>query len=76
MIGVEDASYTYEYPEHFKILPQICNWGSFAVMIKGGKQVHEGFCYTSNNNNDWMTIPQLREWIAQNRLKIWQYMNL
>ena len=23
MIGVEDAQYTYEYPEHFKILPNI-----------------------------------------------------
>ena len=27
MIGVEDSHFTYEYPEHFKILPQICNWG-------------------------------------------------
>ena len=35
MIGVEDAHFTYEYPEHFKILPQICNWGPFDAMIKG-----------------------------------------
>ena len=24
MIGVEDAHYTYEYDEHYKIIPQIC----------------------------------------------------
>ena len=33
MMGVEDAYYTYEYPEHYKILPQICEWGSFDAMI-------------------------------------------
>ncbi len=70
MIGIEDAYFTYEYPEHFKILPQICNWGPFDAMIKGGKKVPEGFCYTSDNNKEWMTIPQLQEWIKSNREKI------
>ena len=70
MIGVEDAHFTYEYPEHFKILPQICNWGSIEAMIKGGKQVPEGFSYTSDNNKEWMTIKQLREWIEENKVKI------
>ena len=70
MIGVEDAHFTYEYPEHFKILPQICEWGPFEAMIKGGKQVPEGFSYTSDNNSEWMTIQQLREWIEKNKVKI------
>lgn len=70
MIGVEDAHFTYEYPEHFKILPQICEWGTMESMIKGGKQVPEGFSYTSDNNKEWMTIPQLREWIEENGEKI------
>ena len=72
MISPEDAYYTYEYPEHFKILPQICEWvnGDISCMIKGGKQVPEGFSYTSDNNKEWMTIPQLREWIEKNRAKI------
>jgi FlaA1/EpsC-like NDP-sugar epimerase len=70
MIGVEDAYYTYEYPEHYKILPQICEWGSVDNMIKGGTRVPEGFCYTSDNNKEWMTIPQLREWIEENKAKI------
>lgn len=70
MISEEDSHYTYEYPEHFKILPQICEWGSFEAMIKGGKRVPEGFSYTSDNNTDWMTIPQLRGWIDENRGKV------
>ena len=70
MIGVEDAHFTYEYAEHFKILPQICNWGPFEAMIKGGVRVPDGFSYTSDNNTEWMTIPQLREWIEKNRVKI------
>lgn len=70
MIGVEDSHFTYEYPEHFKILPQICEWGSIDSMIKGGVKVLEGFSYTSDNNKEWMTIDQLRVWIEQNRGKI------
>jgi len=70
MIGVEDALFTYEYPEHFKILPQICNWGPMEAMIKGGTKVPEGFSYTSDNNKEWMSIPQLQAWIEANRIKI------
>ena len=70
MIGVEDAHFTYEYPDHFKILPQICEWGSVETMIKGGVKVPEGFSYRSDNNTEWMSIEQLQEWIEQNRTKI------
>ena len=70
MISQEDAFYTYEYPEHFKILPQICEWGTIEKMIKGGKRVPEGFSYTSDNNKEWMTIPQLQEWIEKNKAKV------
>ncbi len=67
MIGVEDSHYTYEYPDHYKIIPQICNWGPMEAMIKGGQRVPEGFSYTSDNNKEWMEISQLREWIEKNK---------
>ena len=70
MIGVEDALYTYEYDEHFKILPQIHEWSKDPHRIKDGKLVPEGFCYTSDNNKQWMTIDQLKIWIAQNKEKV------
>ena len=70
MIGVEDAHFTYEYSDHYKILPQIFEWRSIDSMIKGGVRVPEGFSYRSDNNKEWMSIGQLQEWIEQNREKI------
>ncbi len=70
MIGAEDANFTYEYPEHFKILPQINNWDKDANRIKDGKKVPEGFVYASDNNPEWMTEDELRAWIDANREKI------
>jgi UDP-N-acetylglucosamine 4,6-dehydratase len=70
MIGAEDSYYTYEYPEHFKILPTINNWGNSPERIKDGKKVPEGFVYASDNNTEWMTDAQLQDWIDTNREKI------
>ena len=66
MIGSEDSHFTYEYPEHFKILPSINNWGQCAERIKDGKKVEEGFIYSSDNNTEWMTDEQLQQWIDVN----------
>ena len=63
MIGAEDSYYTYEYPEHFKILPAIHDWSSDANRLKDGKKVEEGFIYSSDNNTDWMTDEELHAWI-------------
>ena len=70
MIGAEDSYYTYEYPEHFKILPTINEWASSPERIKDGKKVPEGFVYTSDNNAEWMTDAQLQTWIDTNSEKI------
>lgn len=66
MIGFEDAPYTYEYPEHFKILPAIHEWDKDANRIKDGKKVPEGFIYSSDNNQEWMTDEQLQRWLNTN----------
>jgi len=70
MIGTEDALYTYEYPEHFKILPAINSWSNDPYRIKSGKKVAEDFTYCSDNNTEWMGISSLQEWVAQHRGKI------
>lgn len=70
MIGEEDAYYTYEYPEHYKILPAIHSWDKDAGRIKDGTKVPEGFSYTSDNNSEWMTDADLQGWIEANRSKI------
>lgn len=70
MISAEDSYYTYEYPEHFKILPVINNWASSPERIKDGKKVPEGFVYSSDNNPQWMSDATLQAWIDKNRAKI------
>lgn len=70
MIGAEDALHTYEYVEHFKILPAIHNWSKDPYRIKDGVKVSEGFNYSSDNNSEWMSIEFLQTWIAQNRDKV------
>ncbi len=70
MIGPEDAPHTYEYDEHYKILPAIHNWSQDPERISGGKLVAADFTYSSDNNIEWMSIDMLRNWIDQNREKI------
>ena len=70
MIGAEDALYTYEYADHFKILPAINNWSSDPVRIKDGKLVPEDFVYASDSNTEWMSVSELQVWIEANREKI------
>jgi UDP-N-acetylglucosamine 4,6-dehydratase len=70
MIGLEDAAHTYEYPEHFKILPAINNWSSSTARIKDGVKVAEDFTYASDTNAEWMMDADLQAWITANESKI------
>jgi UDP-N-acetylglucosamine 4,6-dehydratase (inverting) len=72
MIGIEDAPFTFEYEGHYKILPQIIDWYAHGNMVKTGKPVANDFAYTSDSNNDWMTVNDLRTWISDNKDKVGQ----
>jgi FlaA1/EpsC-like NDP-sugar epimerase len=66
MIGEEDAPSTFEYQDHYKILPVLHNWDHDPSRIKDGKKVQPGFEYNSNNNSEWMTKEQLKSWLEKN----------
>ncbi|APX91394.1 UDP-N-acetylglucosamine 4,6-dehydratase (inverting) (plasmid) [Brevirhabdus pacifica] len=70
MIGIEDASFTFEYDEHFKILPSINDWYRSENRIKDGRPVDEGFLYASDTNSEWMSDAELEAWITTNADKI------
>jgi UDP-N-acetylglucosamine 4,6-dehydratase len=72
MLGQDDAYYTYEYPDYFKILPAIHNWDTSAERIKDGKRVPEGFQYASDTNAEWMCTEDLQAWMQANAQKIGQ----
>ena len=63
MIGLEDAHYTYEYENYYKILPSIRFWGGEKFEIGEGVKVPENFTYSSETNSDWMTIKQLQSYL-------------
>jgi len=70
MIGPEDALYTYEYSNYFKILPSIHDWCKDPARIGKGVKVDQNFVYSSDNNKEWMEISELRSWIRENHNRI------
>ncbi|MCQ8180221.1 UDP-N-acetylglucosamine 4,6-dehydratase (inverting) [Methylomonas sp. SURF-1] len=70
MIGLEDAPYTYEYDDYYKILPAIHNWSSDPERINQGVRVAPDFVYCSDNNTEWMSVAELQAWLEQNRDKV------
>jgi UDP-N-acetylglucosamine 4,6-dehydratase len=70
MISSEDAPYTYEYPEYFKILPAIHNWCDDLRRIRDGRKMPNEFTYNSDSNTEWMTREALSDWVSSNRERI------
>ena len=70
MIGSEDAFYTYEYEDYFKILPSIHGWSGDKNRIKNGVKVSNDFVYSSDTNKEWMSDSQLHAWIKRNSEQI------
>ena len=65
MIGEEDAQFTYEYEDYFKILPAINNWSSDKKRIKTGRPVEKNFSYSSENNLKWLSSKELLQAIRE-----------
>lgn len=73
MIGFDDAPYTYEYPEYYKILPAIHDWSEDPYRIVDGRRVPDGFEYSSDKNTEWMSMETLGSWIGQNKDSIGEF---
>jgi len=65
MIGVEDAPFTYEYSDHFKIVPAINDWTDHHGQVKGSNIVASNFSYESSTNTDWMEPAALLQWVEK-----------
>ena len=68
MISKDDSYTTYEFKDHFKIIPhdEFLTNNVKKRMTLNSKKVKKGFSYSSENNNNWMTKEYLRKWIKQN----------
>ena len=68
MIGQDDANYTYEYKNYFKILPAINDWHNDKNRIKNGKKVKQNFSYVSDKNNQFISSKELSIWLKKSNL--------
>ena len=59
MITEDDARQTLEYDTYFVIQPEFPWWTE--ENRETGKKLVDGFKYTSDLNDDWLTVEQLRE---------------
>jgi len=67
MISKEEADFTFEYRDYYKILPQINDWSIDKTRIKEGINVPKDFSYSSDSNSEWMSIEDLESWINSNK---------
>lgn len=59
MIPEDDARHTREYKDHFRIIPEFMNWEVPKDLNNGGKPLPEGFVYSSDKNDRWLTKEEL-----------------
>lgn len=60
MITAEDSRHTIDIGDYYVIKPE-----TFAYRGPSGTPVPEGFSYNSGTNDQWLTVPQLRETLTE-----------
>ena len=62
MISKEDAPYTYEFDDYYKIFSPFHDNSP-----RDGKKVPNDFEYNSGSNKENMSIDDLKKWIIKNK---------
>ncbi len=60
MVTPEDSPTTYEYENHYIIYPQMV-FNERMRVKPSGKKVPEGFAYSSETNQVWLTVNQIKQ---------------
>jgi len=61
MIASDDSYRTLRQEDRYVVQPTVKEWW---FKDSEGEPVAEGFSYSSNTNDQWLTIPELQNWIA------------
>lgn len=61
MVTEEDSRLTYDYGDHYIIYPHFDWWDTDKHFKSGGTKVTEGFKYSSDNNNEWLSVEDMSE---------------
>ena len=65
MISVSDARFTYEFDDHYRILPNSKEIDT-KMAVDTFVKVDDNFSYSSNTNRSWMSSTELKNWIENN----------
>lgn len=61
MISAEDSRRTIRQADRYVVMPTLAEWG---FVEPGGDSVPEGFSYTSDSNDLWLSVDDLRRMLA------------
>lgn len=65
MITEEDSRFTYDYGDYYVIYPNLDWWVFDKHFKQGGKKVKEGFRYSSDNNDSWLGVDDIKNKIKE-----------
>ncbi len=65
MITEEDSRKAYDFGDYYIIYPQVDWWDINRHFSEGGKPVTRGFKYSSDANDKWLTVEQMRELVTK-----------
>jgi UDP-N-acetylglucosamine 4,6-dehydratase len=60
MIPGDESRNTFEYDTHYIIAPAFHEWTTFDFRSNGGRPAPDGFTYSSDTNDHWLTTDELR----------------
>jgi UDP-N-acetylglucosamine 4,6-dehydratase len=61
MIPADESRNTFEFDTHYVIAPAFHDWTMSDFRSSGGRPVADGFTYSSDANDHWLTLAELRE---------------
>jgi len=67
LISEDDARNTLEFKTHYIVKPHRMYQQYESKHDKQGRLCDEGFLYTSENNNEWLSVEQLQEYVDRVR---------
>lgn len=64
LISLDEARHTLDFGDYFVVVPEFVSWGK--VDYKNtAKDLDEDFSYSSDNNNTWLNIGEIRKLVSQ-----------
>jgi UDP-N-acetylglucosamine 4,6-dehydratase len=61
LVSEDDARHAVEYDDCFAILPVTRSWCTQEYTAEnGGQPCPDGFCYSSDENTQWLSVEELR----------------